>query len=39
MRAALPGVTICTHLESLDDPASWADTALDRDEAADVASH
>ena len=30
MRQALPGITIDTHLESLDDPASWDDTALDR---------
>lgn len=30
IRQALPGVTVFTHLESLDDPASWDDTALDR---------
>lgn len=30
IRAALPGVTVFTHLESLDDPASWEDTTLDR---------
>jgi len=24
-------VTVFTHLESLDDPASWDDVALDRD--------
>lgn len=30
IRAALPGVTVFTHLESLDDPRSWHDTALDR---------
>lgn len=30
---ALPGVTVFTHLEALDDPASYADTALDRDRA------
>ena len=30
IRWALPGVTVFTHLESLDDPASWADTSLDR---------
>ena len=30
MRQALPGITVDTHLESLDDPASWDDTALDR---------
>src|SRR5829696_9166283 len=28
--AALPSTTVFTHLESLDDPASFADTALDR---------
>lgn len=27
---ALPGVTVFTHLEALDDPASYADTTLDR---------
>ncbi len=27
---ALPGVTVFTHLEALDDPASYTDTALDR---------
>jgi cation diffusion facilitator family transporter len=31
VREALPGVTVFTHLESLDDPASWDDVALDRD--------
>ena len=30
IRQALPGITIDTHLEPLDDPASWDDTALDR---------
>ena len=30
IHAALPGSTVFTHLESLDDPASWADTQLDR---------
>lgn len=30
IRAALPNSTIFTHLESLDDPASWADETLDR---------
>jgi cation diffusion facilitator family transporter len=30
LRAALPTTTVFTHLESLDDPASWLDTALDR---------
>lgn len=32
IRQALPGVTVFTHLESLDDPLSWADTELDRAE-------
>jgi cation diffusion facilitator family transporter len=31
IRAALPNSTIFTHLESLDDPASWADERLDRE--------
>jgi len=30
MRKALPNITIFTHLESMDDPASWDDQALDR---------
>jgi len=30
IRKALPGVTVFTHLESLNDPASWEDTNLDR---------
>lgn len=30
IRRALVGVTIFTHLESLDDPTSWDDVALDR---------
>lgn len=29
-RQALPNVTVFTHLESLDDPASWDDVSLDR---------
>ena len=33
IRAALPNMTVFTHLESLDDPTSWQDTALDRAEA------
>ena len=33
IRAVLPNVTVFTHLESLDDPASWQDTTLDRAEA------
>ncbi len=31
IRAALPATTLFTHLESLEDPASFADTDLDRD--------
>jgi cation diffusion facilitator family transporter len=30
LRVMLPRTTVFTHLESLDDPASWEDTALDR---------
>jgi cation diffusion facilitator family transporter len=30
IRAAVPNVTVFTHLESLDDPASWEDQQLDR---------
>ena len=30
LRQALPNITIDTHLESLEDPASWEDTGLDR---------
>jgi cation diffusion facilitator family transporter len=30
IRAAVPNVTVLTHLESLDDPASWEDQTLDR---------
>jgi divalent metal cation (Fe/Co/Zn/Cd) transporter len=36
LRAALPQATVFTHLEPLEDPASFADTELDRD-AADAA--
>ena len=32
IRSALPGAIVFTHLESLDDPASWADDTLDRPE-------
>jgi len=32
LRSALPKVTVFTHLESIDDPASWDDTSLDRAE-------
>ena len=31
-RAALPGSTVTTHLEPLEDPASWDDRGLDRRE-------
>jgi len=30
IREAVPNVTVSTHLESLDDPASWDDQHLDR---------
>jgi len=30
IRHAVPGSTIFTHLESLDDPTSWDDETLDR---------
>jgi hypothetical protein len=30
IRTALPGVTVFTHLEPLNDPMSWEDTQLDR---------
>src|SRR5207247_1244319 len=32
IREAVPDVSVFTHLESLDDPASWDDQALDRPE-------
>ena len=32
LRGVLPNVTVFTHLESLDDPASWNDVTLDRAE-------
>lgn len=32
IRHALPNVTVFTHLESINDPASWDDTSLDRTE-------
>ena len=32
IRHAIPSVTVFTHLESLNDPASWEDTDLDRPE-------
>jgi cation diffusion facilitator family transporter len=34
IRAAVPNVTVFTHLESLDDPSSWEDQHLDRVEPA-----
>jgi cation diffusion facilitator family transporter len=37
IRAAVPNVTVFTHLESLDDPASWEDQSLDRGEPAPAA--
>jgi cation diffusion facilitator family transporter len=30
VRAALPGATVLTHLEAMEDPASWEDQGLDR---------
>jgi len=32
IRRALPNVSVFTHLESLDDPASWDDIGLDREQ-------
>lgn len=32
-RATLPNISVLTHLESLDDPASWKDMTLERDDA------
>lgn len=37
IRAAVPSITVFTHLESLDDPASWDDTTLVRRPAHDDA--
>jgi cation diffusion facilitator family transporter len=34
LRQALPNLTVNTHLESLEDPASWQDTGLDRPQSA-----
>ncbi len=34
LRQALPNLTVDTHLESLEDPASWQDTGLDRPQSA-----
>jgi len=36
IRQVLPNVTVFTHLESLDDPASWDDVSLDRPGPADT---
>ena len=36
VRQALPGTTVFTHLESLDDPASWEDQTLERSWPADA---
>ncbi len=33
IRGELPNVSVLTHLESLDDPASWKDMSLERDDA------
>ncbi len=33
IRATLPNASVLTHLESLDDPASWQDMTLERDDA------
>ena len=38
IRAAVPNVTVFTHLESLDDPASWEDQYLDRTESEPAAA-
>jgi divalent metal cation (Fe/Co/Zn/Cd) transporter len=32
-RATLPNISVLTHLESLDDPASWKDMTLEREDA------
>jgi cation diffusion facilitator family transporter len=39
VRRAVPNVTVFTHLESLDDPAAWQDTQLERAEAAREEQH
>jgi cation diffusion facilitator family transporter len=38
IRGVIANVTVMTHLESLDDPASWDDIALDRDNSPPAAS-
>jgi cation diffusion facilitator family transporter len=35
IRAALPGATVFTHLEPLEDPVAWQDLSLDRSESRD----
>ena len=36
IRIAVPGASVLTHLESLQDPASWEDLALDREATAEA---
>jgi cation diffusion facilitator family transporter len=38
IRHAIPGVTVFSHLEPLNDPASWDDTSLDRRETSPIES-
>jgi divalent metal cation (Fe/Co/Zn/Cd) transporter len=38
IRRAIPNASVLTHLESLDDPASWDDIPLDRGEPPSAAS-
>jgi divalent metal cation (Fe/Co/Zn/Cd) transporter len=38
IRRAIPNASLLTHLESLDDPASWDDIRLDRGEPPSAAS-
>ena len=38
IRRALPEVVVFTHLESLDDPASWDDQTLERGKTAEPGS-
>ena len=38
IRLGLPNITVFTHLESLNDPASWNDTTLDRSEVLSIKS-
>ena len=39
IREAVPGLTVFSHLESLDDPAPWDDTALGRRRGRAAAPH